>query len=126
MKNIISILFVLFISLSASAQDTLIGPHGGRIKIAQGYQIEALRCDNYIEIYLFNEVSDPIFNSEITGSVKFFYKDKAVNTPLLKYGLDGFSGKITSPEFSHYVVTMNLMDRIIISAKFNECIVPKK
>jgi len=126
MKTLLISLFFLLVGLEIKAQDTLTGPHGGRMKITQGYRIEALGCDNYLEIYLFNEASEPIFNNGISGEVKFFYEKKSLRSPLVKYGIDGFTGKIVSPDFSHYEITMNLLDKIIISASFNECVVPKQ
>ena len=125
-KTLITSLLILFICTEIKAQEAITGPHGGRMKVAHGYKIESLGCDNYIEIYLFNEETDPIFNNGVTGDVKFFYDNKTINTPLTKYGIDGFSAKISSPDFSHYKVTLNLNDNKIISADFNECVVPKQ
>lgn len=130
MKKLIITLTLMLAIFQTQAQiqkqDTLIGPHGGRIKVTQGYSIETLGCDNYMEVYLYNEVSDPIFNKGISGEVKFFYEKKNTITPLIAYGIDGFTCKILSPDFSNYQVTMNLLDRLIVSANFNECIVPKQ
>ncbi len=126
MKTLIITLSFLLINIQTKAQEVLTGPHGGRIKITQGYRIESVGCDNYLEIYLFNEASEPIFNNGISGEVKLFYEGKILSAPLVKYGIDGFTGKIISPDFSHYEITMNLLDKIIISASFNECVVPKQ
>ena len=126
MKIILIALTFLSFNTQAQVQDTLTGPHGGRIKITQGYRIETVGCDNYLEVYLFNEDSDPIFNNGISGDVKFFYDKKTSSASLKAYGIDGFTCRIESAEFSHYVVTMNLLDRMIISASFNECVIPKR
>ena len=96
------------------------------MKITQGYRIEALGCDNYLEVYLYNEIDEAVFNSGIRGEVKFFYDKNITKAPLVAYGIDGFSSKISSPDFSHYEITLNLLDKLIISASFNECVVPKQ
>ena len=126
MKALIISLSFLFAVIQTQAQENLTGPHGGRIKKTQGYSIEALGCDNYLEIYLYNEANEQIFNNGISGTVKFFYGKKTVGMPLAPYGIDGFTSKITATDFSHYEVTMNLLDRLVISASFNECVVPKQ
>jgi hypothetical protein len=126
MKTIFTSVVLLLFCLETKAQEVLTGPHGGRIKITQGYRIEALGCDNYMEVYLYNEGNEPVFNNGISGDVSFFLENKTVKEPLVAYGIDGFTCKISSPDFSHYTVTLNLLDRLIISASFNECVVPKQ
>lgn len=126
MKTILIFFSVLLMFIQTKAQDTLTGPHGGRIKVASRYKIETLGCDNFLEVYLFNEESEPIFNHGINGKVSFFYDKKNQIYPLQPYGIDGFTCKITSPDFSHYEVSLNLLDKIHISASFNECVVPKR
>ena len=126
MKTLLISLSLLLMAVQAQAQESLTGPHGGRIKKTQGYGIETLGCDNYLEVYLFNEANEPIFNNGISGTVKFFYDKKTTGTPLAPYGIDGFTCKIVSSDFSHYDVTMNLLDRLVITASFNECVIPKQ
>jgi hypothetical protein len=126
MKTIFTSFLILFLCLETNAQEVLTGPHAGRMKIAQGYRIEALGCDNYMEVYLYNEANEPIFNNGISGEVSFFLEKKTVKETLVAYGIDGFTCKITSPDFSHYIVTLDLLDKLIISASFNECVVPKQ
>ncbi|MGZ3904618.1 MAG: hypothetical protein ACXVC6_13035 [Bacteroidia bacterium] len=126
MRSLITTLLLLFAFASSNAQqDSLFGPHGGRLKKSQGYNLETLGCDNFMELYLYNEAMEPVFNSGITGSIKFFYDKKNVVYAIQKYGIDGFTCKIESPEFYNYEVTMNLLDRLIITATFNECVKPK-
>ena len=126
MKTIFTSVLLLFLCLGSKAQDVLTGPHGGRMKITQGYRIEALGCDNYMEVYLYNEADEPIFNSGINGDVSFFLEKNTIKESLVAYGIDGFTCKISSPDFSHYIVTLNLRYKLIISASFNECVVPKQ
>ena len=126
-KILLIVLSLLFMTIQGKSQEKLTGPHGGRIKIDQGYKIETLGCENYLEIYLFNEVTEPIFNNGITGKVKFFYEGaKTTSEPIVKYGIDGFISPIKSADFFHYEVTLNILERITVFADFNECIKPKQ
>ncbi|MGZ3862184.1 MAG: hypothetical protein ACXVPN_11720 [Bacteroidia bacterium] len=124
-KIIFSFLLCSAFIYANAQQDSLYGPHGGRIKQSQGYYLETLGCDNFMELYLYNQEMQPVFNSGISGTVKFYYDKKAPVYALQKYGIDGFTCKIESPDFFNYEVTMNLLDRLIITATYNECVRPK-
>jgi hypothetical protein len=126
MKAILISYFLLFALTQTKAQEVLTGVHGGRIKIIEGYKIETLGCDNYLEIYLYNEASEPLFNNGISGSVKFFYENKNLTYSVQPYGIDGFTCKIVSSDFSHYEVSLDLLNKLHLSASFNECIIPKQ
>lgn len=70
---------------------------------------------------------EPVMNNGIRGEIKFVYDKTTVTSPLSKYGIDGFTAKIASPEFIKYTVTLDLLEQLIISADFaNECIVPTR
>ncbi len=76
MKTIITAVLFVCLTYGIKAQEALTGPHGGRMKIAQGFRVEVVGCENYIEIYIFNEALEPLFNNGITGDVTFFHEGK--------------------------------------------------
>nr|AIA16713.1 hypothetical protein [uncultured bacterium] len=96
MKKILFFL-LLTLQLGVFAQvDTLRGPHGGRIHSYMDYRIEMVGCNDYLEIYLYNKVMDPLNNYGVLGDVKFYYPNEVYSSsPLVPYGADGFTAQDT-------------------------------
>lgn len=109
----------------ANAQQSGIGPHGGRLKPVGNYKIELFGCDDHIEVYLFDRDTNAISNNNITGAVEFFFSGQAtLSSPLTHYGMDGFTAKIPSNTFLYSKPTFNMDGETIITQKFeNECLI---
>lgn len=124
MKSII-LLFALFLSLQPiKAQQSTLGPHGGRLKTAGNYKIELFGCDNYLEIYLFDRDSNTINNTGITGTIEFYYTGEAtLSSTLVHYGMDGFTAKIPNNTFLYSKPSFNINGQFVLTEKFeNECL----
>lgn len=122
MKKILFFL-LLTLQLGVFAQvDTLRGPHGGRIHSYMDYRIEMVGCNDYLEIYLYNKVMDPLNNYGVLGDVKFYYPNEVYSSsPLVPYGADGFTAKIPSPIYYNSRVTMNFAGQALTAKFDNVC-----
>ena len=122
-KTISLLVALVFIINVIKAQEKDLGPHGGRLKKVDGYKIECLGCDNYIEIYLFDSDTNAISNKEISGNVEFIYNEQAaLISPLVHYGMDGFTAKIPVGTFLYYKPSLMFNGRLLVTGKFeNEC-----
>ena len=123
-KNIVMSAGLLFFASALKAQQNGLGPHGGRLKTAGSYKIELLGCDNYLEIYLFDSDTNAINNNDIEGTVEFFYSAQAtLVSPLVHYGMDGFTAKIPINTFLYSKPSLTVKGTFIVTEKFdNECI----
>lgn len=118
------ILSLFIVARFLHAQDNNLGPHGGRLKMVGDYKIELFGCDNYVEVYLFDRDTNAINNKDIIGSVSFYYKgDASLNSPLTRYGMDGFTARIPNNTFLYCKPSFDLNREFIITEKFeNECL----
>ena len=109
----------------ANAQQSGIGPHGGRLKTVGNYKIELFGCDDHIEVYLFDRDTNAISNNNVSGNVEFFYNGQAtLSRPLVHYGMDGFTAKIPVNTFLYSKPTFNMDEGVIVTEKFeNECLI---
>jgi hypothetical protein len=124
MLKIISLSVLLFFFIfPLHAQQAGLGPHGGRLKPAGNYKIELFGCENYLEVYVFDRDTEAVNNSNISGSVEFFYKEQAIlSYPLVRYGMDGFTAKIPLTAFFQCRVSLNIDSEFIVTEIFdNEC-----
>jgi hypothetical protein len=119
----ISIALVFFVQVMQARQNGF-GPHGGRLKTVGNYKIELFGCGNYLEIYLFDSDTDAINNNDITGNIEFFYANQTtLSSPLVRYGMDGFTAKIPVNAFSYSKPSFEDKGIFIVTEKFdNECI----
>lgn len=115
---------LVFVTQLLMAQQNGLGPHGGRLKSAGMYKIEIFGCDNYLEVYLFDVDTNAINNSNISGMVEFFYSGQAaLISPLIRYGMDGFTAKIPVNTFLYCKPSFNINGEFIVTEKFeNECL----
>jgi len=123
MKNLLLFILFTFLASGLFAQtDTTRGPHTGRIESYANYRIEVLGCNDYLEVYFYDKKLQPIHNYEITGDVKFYFAGEVFSSvPLTRYGADGFTARIPSPDFYYCRVTASIGGQPI-SAKFmNVC-----
>lgn len=117
------ILLILVTGVLKAQQDGL-GPHGGRLKTVGNYKIELFGCDDYLEVYLFDGALNAINNNNLSGTVEFFYTGKAtLSSPLVHYGMDGFTAKIPANTFLYSKPSFNMNGMFIVTEKFeNECL----
>ncbi|HEX7414186.1 MAG TPA: hypothetical protein VF411_09085, partial [Bacteroidia bacterium] len=123
-KNIVLAVALIFFVGMLEAQENGIGPHGGRLKTASNYKIEVFGCNDYLEIYLFDGALNAINNNNLSGTVEFFYTAKAtLSSPLVHYGMDGFTAKIPANTFLYCKPSFNMNGMFIVTEKFeNECL----
>ncbi len=116
--------FLIFFVQALKAQQSGFGPHGGRLKTVGSYKLELFGCDNYLEIYLFDNDTNAINNSGIKGNVEFYYSGSAtLSAPLAHYGMDGFTAKIPVNTFMYCKPTLDIKGEFIVTEKFeNECL----
>ena len=124
MKTIVFIVALLFSLQVASAQQNGFGPHGGRLKTVGNYKLELFGCDDHIEVYLFDSDTNAINNKDISGTVEFFFNGSAtLVSPLVKYGMDGFTAKIPGNTFIYSKPSFDINGTFIVTEKFdNECL----
>lgn len=124
MKALLFSLLLFLAALPAFAQpDTTIGPHNGRVYSYTNYRIEAVGCNEFLEIYIYNKFMEPLNNFGAGGDIKFYYQNQTfISSPLTPYGSDGFTAKIPSNDFSYARLTLTI-DGQPVTAKFgNECV----
>lgn len=123
-KNITLTICLFFLATALNAQQKNTGPHGGRLKTTGNYKIEILGCDNYIEVYLYDEDTNAISNNDINGNIEFYYSQQATLVGMLvRYGMDGFTAKIPINTFLYSRPTLNISGKIVVTEKFeNQCL----
>ncbi|MHB8260231.1 MAG: hypothetical protein ACYDCN_05630 [Bacteroidia bacterium] len=122
MKKCLMVLILFTEVLKAQGDD--LGPHGGRLKTVGNYKIELFGCNDYLEIYLFDGALNAINNNNLSGTVEFLYTAKAtLSSPLVHYGMDGFTAKIPANTFLYSKPSFNMNGTFIVTEKFeNECL----
>jgi hypothetical protein len=119
-------IFVSLLCFAASlglSQPQERGPHNGFVSTAGEYKMEALGCDEYLEVYLYDKWMSPLLNYGIAGEVQFLRKDgSGTSEKLVLYGNDGFTAKFPEYDFTTFKVTLAVKG-VYISARFrNECV----
>ena len=118
MKKIFAMLLLLC-AFGLKAQDTLQGPHRGVIVTTGMIKIESTGCNEYLEVYLFDQYRQPLLNYGIAGDVKYYRKDgTSTSEKLVYYGTDGFTAKFPNYGFSYYMVIVAI-NGVTYSARFN-------
>jgi len=123
MKNLLLIISLLCFG-ELSAQDSLRGPHGGFVVVAGTFRIEAIGCNEYLEIYVFDKYMDPLLNFGMSGEVVFYKEDKtSTSEKLVYYSNDGFTAKFPEYYFPYFKVIVHIKS-VPYSVLFrNECLV---
>ncbi len=124
MKSIIQKLSLLVVlSSTMQAQEILKGPHGGAMQHVKDHYIEAMGCDEYLEIYLFNQEMMPMLNYGKTGNVRFYKDAKTYSgSPLAYYSNDGFTAKFPDYYFLYFDVTLEFPGKKLLGRFKNECL----
>lgn len=82
------------------------GPHGGRIKDAANYNIEAKAVYSNFYAYLLTKENIPTSNKNLACEIRFFILDgSSIDIPMKKYGADGFTMEYFSLDFNSYRIT---------------------
>lgn len=114
---------MLLPGVAGFAQQDARGPHNGFVASAGDYRIEALGCDEYLELYLYDKWMSPILNYGVSGEVHFERPDgSGTREKLVLYGNDGYTAKFPEYYFTTFRVTLSVKG-IYISARFrNVCV----
>jgi hypothetical protein len=115
-------LFLLGITIAFSSMDTqnsIKGPHGGRVQKAENFNIETKDSYPYFYAYLLNEQLKPLGNKGMACEIKFNYNDStSLDFPLKPYNDDGFSIESAVSDYNSYRITFHAFGRTV-SAKFD-------
>lgn len=129
MKKIFFILLFGLLSKILLAQDTLnikTGPHGGKVKQSDNYNIEILDPLGNIYAFLLNYDLKPVSNKNITGHLTFYFPDDVNNDYSLKpYGPDGFFAECPYGFYS-FKVTFNFSNKKISALFDNDAEIVRK
>ncbi len=119
-KSILIICFILIVLVFVSMNlfPTPIGPHGGIVKSAGGYNIEMVSGYRDIYTYLLDGKQRSLSNEGITCEVCYIFPDSTrITNSLRPYGKDGFSSHTTILKFHSLKITFNVHGKLV-SAKF--------
>lgn len=107
---------------SLRAQDTLQGPHGGKLKTLRYYKIELVECYQYAEVYIYDHELCPINNYGLEGRIEFCYENsKCMSARLYPYGYDGFSANIDEQCYDYCTVIIKVPGESIREKFDNFC-----
>jgi hypothetical protein len=119
---ITAIVIISMKTLSAKSD----GPHGGKVKAVEKFNIETKIVFPRFYAYLLNDKLEPINNKGMTCEIQFSFPDSIqTSLPLKPEGTDGFSIETSVSDYSSYRVTFMAFGKPI-SAKFeNESLLVK-
>ena len=109
--------FFLAITSTAMSQElnkTTLGPHGGVVKQAEGFQIEMKNSLDGFQTFLLDASSKPISNKNVTCKVRIIFNDKStVDYSLKPFGDDGFGCEANMRGVISSRITFNLAKKSI-------------
>lgn len=103
------------------------GPHGGKIKKVENFNIEKIQSHENLYTFLLDANYKPISNKGVTGEIRFYYLDETTSDiPLLPYETEGFTVKMPDNSYYSCRITFTISGKSI-SAKFdNESLIVSK
>lgn len=129
-KLLLSVLILtgIILAYSFNTKQGTTGPHGGRLRQAEKYNIEMKVVHPNLYIYLLDQKLQPISNKGVSCEAKlFFYDNTSVDVPLKPFGEDGFIMESGITDFHSCRITYNLYGKILSTRFENEnAIVQKK
>jgi len=104
-----------------------IGPHGGKVKKAENFNIEKIQSPENLYAFLLDTNYKPISNKGVIGEVRFYYLDETTSDiPLLPFETEGFVVKMQENQYHSCRITFIISGKSI-SAKFeNESLIVSK
>lgn len=122
MKHLLFIIFS-FLILSMHAQSDSLGPHKGRMQRYLKYHIELVGCNDYIEVYFYDQGMNVLNNKYgIRGDVKYYQPDQTfAEVPLTEYGADGFTAHMPTPDYAYCRITAMIAGQPVTAKFNNEC-----
>jgi hypothetical protein len=104
MKTKITFLVILFsiavAFVSFNKFQSVVSPHGGRVKPAGEYNIEMKNVYPNLYTFLLDKNNKPISNKGIVCKAKFIFLDSTtLDIPLRPFEKDGFSGELNTLSF---------------------------
>lgn len=123
-KTIIIIVFLILLALFLISQNffqSIIGPHGGKIKPAGEYNIEMKNVYPNIYTFLLDKKNKPIINKGILCEINFILPNHTViNSQLKPFREDGFTMELGEFNFSTCRVFFNVYGKSISAVFDNE------
>jgi len=109
---------VILYSLNRNQSD--LGPHGGKFKQADNFNIEMKESFPNIYVYLLDQKLKPVKNEGIFCEIKFYFPDSTSTDLALKpFRDDGFILEASKIVFNSFKVTFNVFGKSV-SAKFEK------
>ena len=116
--------FFLIVASAAMAQElnkTTLGPHGGAVKQAEGFQIEMKNSFDGFQTFLLDVASKSVSNKNVNCKVRFIFNDKTtVDYSLKPFGEDGFACEANMRGVMSSRITFNLAEKSISAVFENE------
>lgn len=95
------------------------GPHGGKVKKAENFNIEKIQSPENLYVFLLDSNSKPMANTGITGEVRFYFLDETTSDiPLIPFEKDGFVVKMNEDHYHACRISFIISGKSI-SAKFD-------
>jgi|ERR1035437_6922964 len=105
--------------LLTNKSQVTIGPHGGKVKKTENFNIEKIQSHENLYVFLLDNNFKPMSNKGITGEIRFYFLDKTTSDiPLKPFEADGFVVGINDTGYHSCRITF-LISGKSISAKFD-------
>lgn len=111
----------------ANKNQILIGPHGGKVKKAENFNIEKIQSHENLYAFLLDNNYKPISNKGVIGEIRFYFLDETTSDiPLIPFETEGFVVKMQDNSYHACRITFTISGKSI-SAKFdNESLIVGK
>lgn len=113
------LLFAIMNLLLLNTSQVTIGPHGGKVKKAENFNIEKIQSPENLYTFLLDNNYKPISNKGVVGEVRFYYIDETTSDiPLIPFETEGFVVKMQENQYHSCRITFIISGKSI-SAKFD-------
>lgn len=115
--------FLFFMPGALNAQNSKCDPNTCTMKTSGKYSIELAGCNNYLDIYVLDELGKPLGNTLIKGNVEFFYLDEtSLLVPFKQFfRTNSLRAKVPCPGFYNCRVILTIGTDICDVYFDNEC-----
>ena len=126
-KKLLTLLGISIVFISMKTIQTSTGPHGGRVKKVENFNIETKTNYSEYYTYLLNNKNEPISNKGISCEIEFLFLDNtSLDFPLKKYQEDGFKLESSITGYESYRITFYAFGKAIATTFENESAIVKK
>ena len=122
--KIIAVLSIVFLAvilnlLWMNSSQYSLGPHGGKVKQAENFNIEKIQSHENLYIFLLDHNYKPISNKGIVGEARFYFSDETTSDiPLKPFEADGFTVSMLDNNYHTCRITFTISGKSI-STKFD-------